>query len=114
MRRHRLARLSKLTQGAALVSVGTLVACNTNGDTKHVNAPAPTEPIHVNATAEPAPSASAAPSAAAATSGAQTATQPPATSPTAAGSTSTAHALPSLPRINAPPHFGNPPPPPKE
>jgi hypothetical protein len=113
MRRHRLARLSKLTQGAALVSVGALVACNTNGDTKHVNAPAPTEPIHVNATAEPAPTPSAAPSAAPSANPAASApAQPSATTATAPTASSTAH--PKLPRINAPPHFGNPPPPPKE
>ena len=94
MRRHRLDRLSKLTQGAALLSLGALAACNSNEDARHVNGPGPqpTEPIHVNATATPQPSESAAPSAVA----------------SAAPSTSVAH--PQLPRVNAPPHINAPPP----
>ena len=111
MRRHRLDRLSKLTQGAALVSLGALAACNSNGDTKQVNAPAaqPTEPIHVNAT--PTPSASATPSAAA--SAAPT-VAPPTINATAAPekpAPSASVARPHLPRINAPPRPLDQPPP---
>ncbi len=66
MRRHRLDRLSKLAQGAAVISMGVLTAaCDKAG------APKPEEPIHTNATAEPPhvnatamPTPSAAPSAA--------------------------------------------------
>ena len=51
MKTHRLERLARLTQGAALVSLGALsFACNDTS--KHVNNP-PEEPIHVNATATP-------------------------------------------------------------
>jgi hypothetical protein len=53
MKRHRLEKLTRLTKGAALVSVGALsFACNDTSKT--VNSP-PQEPIHVNATATPTP-----------------------------------------------------------
>ena len=61
MRRHRLDRLSKLAQGAAVISMGVLTAgCDKTGGAKpeepiHTNATA--EPPHVNATATPMPSA---------------------------------------------------------
>lgn len=68
MRRHRLDRLTKLAQGAAMISFGVIAAgCEKTGGAKpeepiHTNATA--EPPHVNATATPMPSAapSAAPS----------------------------------------------------
>ena len=105
MRRHRLDRLSKLTQGAALVSLGALAACNSNGDTKHVNAPAPqpSEPIHVNAPPTAMPSASVV------ASGAPIAPPPTINAPPPPAPSASV-ARPQLPRVNAPPHLAAPPP----
>ncbi|CAN5613242.1 hypothetical protein BH09MYX1_BH09MYX1_63050 [soil metagenome] len=68
MRKHRLDRLAKLTQGAALLGLGVLAAA-CNNEPRQVNSPDPTgstEPIHVNSPPSatettPAPSASQAP-----------------------------------------------------
>ena len=56
---HRLRRLAQLTKGAALVGIGSVFACG--GEPTHVNSPPDNLP-HINSTATPVPSTSAAPS----------------------------------------------------
>jgi len=107
MRRHRLDRLTRLTQGAALVGLGTLAAA-CNDTPKYVNSPEPqpTEPIHVNATAEPTPSATApAVDAAAAQASASAA---PSAAPSASWGKPTINAPPKPPPSMVP-HMNSPP-----
>lgn len=54
MRRHRLDRLQKLAQGAAVISMGVMSGVGTGG-CQDKAAPKPQEPIHTNATATPTP-----------------------------------------------------------
>ncbi len=95
MRRHRLDRLSKLAQGAAVISMGVLTAaCDKTGGAK------PEEPIHTNATAEP-PHVNA------------TATPTPTPTPTATPSGAPSAAVPATPATLNPssvPHTVNAPP----
>jgi len=59
MRNHRLDRLARLTQGAALVGLGmTQLACSKDGTSP------PAEPVHVNSPPMPRPEVDAAPPAA--------------------------------------------------
>jgi hypothetical protein len=101
MRRHRLDRLTRLTQGAALVGFGTLAAaCNDTPKSVNSPEPQPTEPIHVNATAEPTASATPTPSASAA----------PSAAPSAWWGKPTINAPPKpppsmLPHMNSPPNM---------
>lgn len=101
MRSHRLDRLTRLTQGAALVGLGVFAA-GCNNEPKHTNAPDPNgshEPIHVNATAEPtAPPSASAPIAVNATAPPASASAPPATSGSVKPPT-------KPPIINAPPNL---------
>lgn len=101
MRSHRLDRLARLTQGAALVGLGVFAA-GCNNEPKHTNAPDPNatgEPIHINATATPQPSASVTAPTAVDT------TAPPTPSASAPPATSGSAKPPSLtPHINAPPN----------
>jgi hypothetical protein len=102
MRPHRLDRLTRLTQGAALVGLGALAAaCNDTPKTVNSPEPQPTEPIHVNATAEPTPSATATPP--------PSASAAPSAAPSASWGKPTINAPPKpppsmMPHMNAPPN----------
>jgi len=103
MRRHRLDRLSRLTQGAALVGLGTLAAACDNSP-KYVNSTPPTEPIHVNATAEPTASDSAS---------APVAVAPPPSASAAPSASSSGRIIINAPPPSVPPHVNSPPKPPR-
>lgn len=105
MRRHRLDRLTRLTQGAALLGLGTLAAA-CNDTPKYVNSPEPvsSDPPHVNATATPTPSASV-PFGVNATAPPPSASAAPSATPSA---TATGRII-----INAPPQVPPPPKPPR-
>ncbi len=114
VRPHRLQRLKLLTQGAALLGLGSVEACQQQGEPPHINSPyiapdagpdgaaaatpappPPVEPPHINSPYVP-------PDAGASTSGA---------APTAAIATSEPSAKPERPKliINAPPKHLNAP-----
>jgi hypothetical protein len=115
MRRHRLDRLTRLTQGATLVTLGVglgALAAGCNNEPKAVNSPDPKEPIHVNATADPPASGSAAPTTMNAPDPTPTTTATPtatATATTTQAPTASASARTHRPpTINAPPHVNAP------
>jgi len=61
MRRHRLDRLQKLAQGAAVISLGVMAGAGTPGCQDKGGITKPEEPIHTNATAQPIPTTSPSP-----------------------------------------------------
>jgi len=100
MHRHRLDKLARLTQGVALVGLGTVASCKTHS-IDNLNGPDPTPP-HINA---PAPPGSSSPGAG---DGAPAA-PPPSDAPTPSASATMRHTINAPPRLNTPLHVNAPP-----